>query len=472
MKIFLKIFLFAAFFIIISRLYGGTIIINDRLSVHFDNLIAAEKIEFISAYMEKADSEVKKLMKKRKNADAISLKLKLFYDKLQVHDNQTFALQEQSAEIYLGNIKSIDCRNDFAFREKLISLILQSYIGDSHAVKAYQAPRWLALAIDNRIPRDNLKWKPIVKIRNMQGLKLLLLGDADLHPEQFKCLNGKELNSIDVLIMGDMARFTLDLCMIKNNHILLKYLHASTQAQNRNESDSNLLAEIIIPYLQNQSEQYFAEQQKIRNQFYRSQNKKIVALTDEERDKNFRRYLKIMAKKHAFYSGSPYPAVKLQAELEKLRTIQVREFDANNNYSNNYQTFDLTQLPLLMRERPDAELIKYDAISAFMNFQFSASLQIAKKTQNLIDLLQNCRNSLIFGTSQRSIANALDELKQVIAEQIEFEDFLYQTESEYLNFYQRYPYEIKTIEEYFNSMGSSEIQKFMLETEEKFYGTF
>ena len=125
-----------------------------------------------------------------------------------------------------------------------------------------------------------------------------------------------------------------------------------------------------------------------------------------------------------------------------------------------------------MRERPDAELIKYDTISAFMNFQFRASSQIAKKTQNLIDLLQNCRNSLLFGTSQRSIANALDELEKVIAEQIEFEDFLYQTESEYLNFYQRYPYEIKTIEEYFNSMGSSEIQKFMQETEEKFYGTF
>jgi hypothetical protein len=194
--------------------------------------------------------------------------------------------------------------------------------------------------------------------------------------------------------------------------------------------------------------------------------------TEEQKAKNFQKYLQILAENYVYHSQRPCPAPLLRNKFEQTCSIQIPELNAEKIPTDKFYTVSITQLPELMRSRPDSELIKYEIISRFFRLHNIASTDVKKALANLIETLQKCRNSIIFSSSSREIKNDIEKVYEAIDYQSEIEDLLYKTELENLNFYQLYPYEIKTINEYFNSMGSSEIQRLMLETEENFYGTF
>lgn len=472
MKNFLKIFLIFTFLAADKVLSGSTFVVSDNIKLHFDNLIPSQQEEFINNYVKKTYAIVNKIFKKKKNANAINMEV---YFAFENQDNlPDFYVANNCWTAKISNLKELDVENNFAFREQLISMVLHSYLADSKTEKLYRPPRWIALAIDSQIPKQQQKQqRTILRVRNMPGLKIILQGNnTNYELEKLNDLDNMEFNSVEVLILGDLCRFITDLCQVKNSMVLLQYIFESFNLQQQNKSDKSLFNDIIIPHLQKQAERYFAESNRILNNYYKSINKKAPPITEEQKAKNFQKYLQVLAENYVYHSQRPCPAPLLRNKFEQTCSIQIPELNAEKMPTDKFYTVSISQLPELMRSRPDSELIKYEIISRFFRLHNIASTDVKKALENLIETLQKCRNSIIFGSSSREIKNDIEKVYEAIDYQSEIEDLLYKTELENLNFYQLYPYEIKTINEYFNSMGSSEIQRFMLETEENFYGTF
>jgi hypothetical protein len=466
MKFFLKIFVILMIFSGFNQIYGNLVVLNNRIKLSFDPLITKTASDSVLEYIEDVNSITNKIFKKKKQVNAIPININFYYNSQKEFNSQNFIVKKDTAEIFLFNLKSINLETNFPFRRELISVVIQSYIGDKNAQKLYQVPYWLAVAIDSRIQHNRQQRNSPFRTRNTIGMKLLVRNNATLNPKIFNNLPENSLNTLETLLIGDFAQLIMDLCMMKNNLVMLEYLTQSYNYQQQNMPDNQLYSSIIIPLLEQQSEKYFISHQQEKSQ------KDNTPLSPEEKEKNLLKYIKNMAQKYAFHSKSPYPGNIAKSEFDNLCTITIPVLNEKNEATEEFKTFHLSELPKLMRERSDAVSIKKTILKSFYEFANSTPSIIRTETLKVISLLENCKNSLIFGTSTSALKKAIQQLDNKITQQQEFENFLNESSREYLNIYQLYPYEIKIVNEYFDSMGSREIHNFLQETEEKFYGPF
>ncbi len=481
MKKILKKFTILAVLVSATWLYGEVIVTGNRVNLQFDSLIDPEKQLYIKNYVNEVDSVINKMMKRHRNKNACNVELKFFYGDLPQNEKAEFFISKDKV-VYIDftDLQEIEPRKSFEFRRRLISAVMQAYIGDSEAKKPYKIPQWIALSVDSQANLVDFQNKPFVKTRYLPGLKMLILSGAELDYEQVEKLDSAILSPIELLIYGDLCRFIVNLTTLKDNKLLMKYLSTTYIYQKEGKSDIPLLHEMITVYLQNQAELFSAEQQQIRNRLYNKNapaqkqkgKKNIPQYTEEEKIAAFKRYLKFFATNYAFNSGCPYLASQAEAVLQQISILKIPVLNEKNELTQEFIEVPIHELPKLMRDRPDAELIKYNAIYEFELFYGAVAPLVKVKVDRLLKDLYECKNSWLFGTSQSEIKEDLEELSQVINQQKEIEAFLLSAEAENLNLYQRNNLEMKTIQEYYDSMSSSEIRKIMQETEELFYGTF
>ena len=231
-------------------------------------------------------------------------------------------------------------------------------------------------------------------------------------------------------------------------------------------SDPNTFHELMVEP-DSEAEKYFINDNKLKQS-----NKKKIPLSDAEKEQKLLQYLKIMANRYSYYSQNPYPANLTKTEFNKLCTIKIPILNEKNEPTDEFEDVHVSKLPQLMRTRPDAQWIKNRTVISFLGFQNSVSSLVKNDIKELVQLLSLCQNSIIWGTSSSALQKHIGKIEKKINEQQGIENFMDETSLDYLNIYQLYPYEMKTVEEYFNSMGSSEIKKFLQETEEKFYDSF
>lgn len=463
MKFFFKIFTIIAILILNNSIFGGSFYVNDKLSFNFaDDDITLELQNKIVSYARDADSLLSKALRKKSHED--NLVIKVFLNGLNQNPNKLAITQVDfyvTPKELVINIKNLnqDFENDIDLQQKLISIIAQSKINAKGADKLFQIPFWVFLAFDTKINKNQAQEKIIRRTRHMPGLKILIEFDTIKKYAIINELKNSNLSSMELFLYSDLSRFILEIVIVNGkNNVFAQYLQENMDCQQQNKATSQLFDKYIVALLNTSAEEFFTQNEN-----------HDETITKEEK---INLYIDVLAHKMAFSFGSPYTSFLAKKRLEQISIIEIPKLDKDNKPTSEILTYPIHRLPFLMRTRPDSENIKFNVLFKFFNYRNSISSLFSKEANTILDDLQNCQDSIIFGTYEYTIKNDIEKLKNAINTQGQIEQLMYNVEKQQLNLYQQYPLQIQVAQDYFTNITTPSIHKLLQETEEKFYGNF